>query len=48
VINEDVLGLDIIYLQAKRYATGNAHGFRVYRNVEMKKLDTDYFDDLGL
>lgn len=23
VINEDVLGLDIIYLQAKRYATGN-------------------------
>lgn len=108
VINEDVLGLDIIYLQAKRYATGNAievdkirefagaldergatkgvfvttsHfapqarayaqrspkrlvlidgeeltrllvqygiGVRVYRNVEMKKLDTDYFDDLGL
>lgn len=108
VINEDVLGLDIIYLQAKRYATGNAisvdkirefagaldergatkgvfvttsHfapqarayaqrspkrlvlidgeeltrllvqygiGVRVYRNLEMKKLDTDYFDDLGL
>lgn len=107
VINEDVLGLDIIYLQAKRYATGNAIGVekirefagvldergatkgvfvttshfapqarayaqrspkrlvlidgeeltrllvqygigvRVYRTVEMKKLDADYFEELG-
>jgi restriction system protein len=107
VINEDVLGLDIIYLQAKRYAAGNAIGVekirefagaldergatkgvfvttshfapqarayaqrspkrlvlidgeeltrlmvqygigvRVYRTLEMKKLDTDYFEDLG-
>ena len=108
VINEDVLGLDIIYLQAKRYATGNtigvekirefagaledrgatkgvfvttshfapqAHayaqrshkrlilidgeelarllvqygiGVRAYRTVEMKSLDTEYFEDLGI
>jgi restriction system protein len=108
IINEDVLGLDIIYLQAKRYATGSvigvekirefagaldergatkgvfvttshfapqAHayaqrshkrlvlidgeeltrllaqydiGVRAYRAVEMKKLDSDYFDDLGI
>jgi restriction system protein len=108
VINEDVLGLDIIYLQAKRYATGNAIGVekirefagvldergatkgvfvttshfapqahayaqrshkrlilidgeeltrllvqysigvRVYRTIEMKKFDTDYFEDLGI
>jgi restriction system protein len=108
VINEDVLGLDIIYLQAKRYATGNAIGVekirefagaldergatkgvfvttshfasqahayaqrshkrlilidgeeltrllvrygigvRVYRAVEMKRLDTDYFEDIGI
>ncbi|HTR14397.1 MAG TPA: restriction endonuclease, partial [Roseiarcus sp.] len=106
VINEDVLGLDIIYLQAKRYAVGNgigvekirefagvldergatkgvfvttSHfatqartygkhspkrlilidgeelarllvqygiGVRVYRAVEMKKLDLDYFEEL--
>jgi restriction system protein len=26
IINEDPLGLDIVYLQAKRYATGNAVG----------------------
>lgn len=108
IINEDVLGLDIIYLQAKRYATGNvigvekirefagvldergatkgvfvttSHfapqaltygqrspkrlvlidgeeltrllvrygvGVRAYRSIDLKKLDTDYFDDLGL
>lgn len=23
-------------------------GVRVFRNVEMKKLDTDYFEDLGI
>lgn len=106
VINEDVLGLDIIYLQAKRNAPGNGIGVekirefagvldergatkgvfvttshfaapartyaershkrlvlidgqeltrllveygvavRVYRSLELKKLDTDYFDDL--
>ena len=106
VINEDILGLDIIYLQAKRYAPDNAigvekirefagvldekgstkgvfvttsyfsapaiayarqnsskrlilidggeltrllvkHGVavRVYRTVELKRIDTDYFDD---
>lgn len=104
VINEDVLGLDIIYLQAKRYAAGNSVGVekirefagaldergatkgvfvttshfasaaiqyaqrspkrlilidgeyltrllvkygvavRSYRNIELKKVDTDYFD----
>lgn len=108
IINEDVLGLDIIYLQAKRYATGSAIGVekirefagaldergatkgvfvttshfaaqalayaqrspkrlvlidgdeltrlllrygvgvRASRTIELKKLDTDYFDDLGL
>lgn len=108
IINEDVLGLDIIYLQAKRYATGNvigvekirefagvldergatkgvfvttSHfaphaltyaqrspkrlvlidgdeltrllvrygvGVRAYRTIDLKKLDTDYFDDPGL
>ena len=108
IINEDVLGLDIIYLQAKRYVTGNgigvekirefagvldergatkgvfvttSHfapqalaygqrspkrlvlidgeeltrllvrygvGVRAYRSIDLKKLDTDYFDDLGL
>jgi restriction system protein len=107
VINEDVLGLDRIYLQAKRYATGNnigvekirefagaldergatkgvfvttsrfavpaskyaerSHkrvvlidgeelarllvkfgvGVRVYRTVETKALDTQYFDELA-
>lgn len=107
VINEDVLGLDIIYLQAKRYAKGSAigvekirefagslddrratkgvfvttshfapqarayalrspkrlvlidgeeltrllvhHGVgvRTYRELELKRLDTDYFDELG-
>lgn len=107
VINEDVLGLDIIYLQAKRYAEGSAigvdkirefagsldergatkgvfvttshfapqarayaqrspkrlilidgeeltrllvqHGVgvRAYRELKLKRLDTDYFDDLG-
>jgi len=31
VINEDVLGLDIIHLQAKRYATGNAIGVEKIR-----------------
>jgi restriction system protein len=106
VINEDVLGLDIIYLQAKRNAPGNGIGVekirefagvldergatkgvfvttshfaqpaksyaershkrlvlidgqeltrllikygvavRIYRTLELKKLDTDYFDDL--
>ncbi|MSO77512.1 MAG: restriction endonuclease [Alphaproteobacteria bacterium] len=106
VINEDVLGLDIIYLQAKRYAVGNVIGVekicefagvldergatkgvfvttshfasqarqyaqrspkrlilidgdeltrflvkygvavRIYRTLQMKKVDTDYFDDL--
>ena len=106
IINEDILGLDIIYLQAKRYATGNVIGVekirefagvldergatkgvfvttshyagpaktyaerspkrlilidgaeltrllikygvavRVYRTIELKKMDTDYFDDL--
>lgn len=105
VINEDVLGLDIIHLQAKRYATGNSIGVekirefagaldergatkgvfvttshfapaaiqyaqrspkrlilidgeeltrllvkygvavRGYRILELKKVDTDYFDD---
>jgi restriction system protein len=108
VINEDVLGLDTIYLQAKRYAEGAAigvdkirefagaldergatkgvfvttshfapqarnyaerspkrlilidgeeltrllvrHGVgvRVYRELKLKRLDTDYFDDLGV
>jgi restriction system protein len=108
VINEDVLGLDIIYLQAKRYAAGNtigvdkirefagaldergatkgvfvttshfapqarayaerSHkrlilidggelgrlliqfgvGVRPYLTVEMKKLDADYFEGLGV
>lgn len=108
VINEDVLGLDIIYLQAKRYAEGSAigvdkirefagsldergatkgvlvttshfapqsrayaqrspkrlilidgeeltrllvhHGVgvRVYRELQLKRLDTDYFDTLGV
>ena len=107
VINEDVLGLDIIYLQAKRYAEGSAigvdkirefagsldergatkgvfvttshfapqarayaqrspkrlilidgeeltrllvhHGVgvRIYRELQLKRLDTDYFDELG-
>ncbi len=31
VINEDVLGLDKIYLQAKRYAAGNAVGVAAVR-----------------
>jgi restriction system protein len=31
VINEDVLGLDIIHLQAKRYATGNSIGVEKIR-----------------
>lgn len=107
VINEDVLGLDIIFLQAKRYAAANCIGVekvrefagaldergatkgvfvttsyfapqarqyaqrspkrlilidgdeltrllikygvavRVYRTLELKKIDSDYFDDLG-
>jgi restriction system protein len=106
IINEDVLGLDIIYLQAKRYAVGSGIGVervrefagaldergatkgvfvttshfalparqyaqrvpkrlilidgdeltrllikygvavRIYRAIELKKVDTDYFDDL--
>jgi restriction system protein len=107
VINEDVLGLDIIYLQAKRYAEGNAIGVdkirefagsldergatkgvfvttrhfapqarayaqrspkrltlidgeeltrllvrygvgvRAYRGLQLKRVDTDYFEGLG-
>lgn len=31
IINEDVLGLDIIHLQAKRYATGNTIGVEKIR-----------------
>lgn len=31
VINEDVLGLDILYLQAKRYADGNVVGEELLR-----------------
>ena len=106
VINEDVLGLDVIYIQAKRYAEGNtigvekirefagsldergatkgvfvttSHfaapaatyaqrspkrlvlidgreltrlliqhgvGVRTYRQLELKRVDTDYFDEL--
>lgn len=108
VINEDVLGLDIIYLQAKRYAEGTgigvdkirefagsldergatkgvfvttSHfapqarayaqrspkrlvlidgeeltrllllhgvGVRLHRRIELKRLDTDYFDELAI
>ncbi len=107
VINEDVLGLDTIYLQAKRYAPGNGIGVekirefagalderratrgvfvttsyfasqareyaerspkrlilidgeeltrlmvkygiavRTFRTIELKKLDSEYFDELG-
>ena len=36
VINEDVLGLDIIYLQAKRYAEGNAIG--VQQNTRVRRF----------
>ena len=108
IINEDVLGLDVIYLQAKRYATGNTIGVekirefagaldekgatkgvfvttshfatparqyalrspkrlilidgeeltnhlvrcgvavRTYQTLDLKRLDTDYFEDMGL